>query len=142
MRYLVFLILAVIVIVWIVQRAHDDKKADDSRKKESLHEQIDQTTDYLTGKTPINAMIQSQWTIRKAAIQRAVGNFEIMNGRSPTSLDELIQENLIGEEQTFMRYGNVNSKLLSGQDQNGRFFIQWIGMDRKAGTGDDRVEVF
>ena len=142
MRYLVFLILAVIVIVWIVQRAHDEKKADDSRKKESLHEQIDETTDYLTGKTPINAMIRSQWTIRMAAIQRAARDFEIMNGRSPKSLDELIQENMIGEEQTYMRYGNVNSKLLSGQDQNGRFFIQWIGMDRKAGTGDDRVEVF
>ena len=142
MRYLVFLILAVIVIVWIVQRVHDDKKADDSRKKESLHEQIDQTTDYLTGKTPINAMIQSQWTIRKTAIQQAVRNFEIMNGRQPRSFEELIQENFIGEEQTYMSYGNVKTKLISGLNENGRFFIQWIGWDRKEGTGDDRVEVY
>ncbi len=142
MRYLVFLILAVIVIVWIVQRAHDEKKADDSRKKESLHEQIDETTDYLTGKTPINAMIRSQWQIRRVAIQRAVGNFEIMNGRPPRSFEELLQENFIGEEQTYMTYGNVKSKLISGLNENGRFFVRWIGMDRKAGTGDDEVEVF
>ena len=142
MRYLVFLILAVIVIVFLVQRAQDEKKADDARKKDSLHDQIHETTDYLTGKTPINAMIQSQWQIRRVAIQQAVRNFEIMNGRPPRNFEELIQENFIGEEQTYMTYGNVKSKLISGLDENGRFFVQWIGMDRKAGTGDDRIEQF
>jgi hypothetical protein len=142
MRYLVFLILAAIIIVWAVQRTHDDKKADDAEKKESLHDQIHETTDYLTGKTPINAMIQSQWQIRRVAIQQAVRNFEIMNGRPPNSFEELIQENFIGQEQTYMTYGNVKSKLISGLNENGRFFVQWIGMDRKAGTGDDRIEQF
>ena len=142
MRYFVLLILLAIVIAWLVQRAHNDKEAEEGPKKETLNEQIHQTTDYLTGKTPINAMIRSQMKIRTVSIQRAARNFEIMNGRPPNSLEELVKENLIGEDQMYMKYGNVKSKLISGLMADGRFFIHWIGMDRKKGTSDDWVEVF
>jgi len=141
MRYFVILILAAIVIIWLVQRAHDDKEAEKAGKKETLHEQIHQTTDYLTGKTPINAMIRSQMKIRTVSIQQAARNFEIMNGRPPNSLEELVKENLIGEDQMYTKYGNVKTKFISGLRADGRFFIHWIGMDRKEGTKDDWIEV-
>lgn len=143
MRYFVLLVLVVIVMVWVIQRAHNDKEAEKGAKKETLHDQIHETTDYLTGKTPINAMIRSQMKIKVVSIQRAARDFEIMNGRPPNSLEELVKENLIGEQDTYMRYGNVKSRLISGlREEDRRFFIKWIGMDRKEGTNDDWVEVF
>jgi len=142
MRYFVFFVLIAIVAIWLIRRAHNEKEAEEAGKGESLHDQIHEVTDYTTGKTPINVGIQSQWRIRVVQIRREVSNFEIMNGRTPRSLDELVEEDRIGEQDMYMRYGNVKSKLISGLNQDGQFFIKWIGMDRKEGTNDDRVEVF
>ena len=137
MRYLVFLILIAIVVVWLVQRAHDDKEAEDAGKKESLHDQIHQVTDYTTGKTQTNILIDQTVNIRKLEIQNAVKLFEGMNARAPRSLGELIEEGLLGEEQKYIRYGNVKYEIESGQTPDGRFFIRGPGKDRVKGTKDD-----
>ena len=137
MRYLVFLILLAIVVVWLVQRAHDEKEAEDAEKKESLGEQIHEVTDYATGRTQTNILIDQTVKIRKIQIQRAVSDFEAMNGRTPNGLDELVQENLIGEEDKYIRYGNVKYEIESGQTPDGQFFIRGAGRDRVKGTKDD-----
>lgn len=137
MRYLVFLILLAIVVVWLVQRAHDEKEAEDAEKKESLGEQIHEVTDYATGRTQTNILIDQTVKIRKLEIQNAVKLFEGMNARAPKSLDELIEEGLVGEEQKYIRYGNVKYEIESGQTQDGRFFIRGAGRDRVKGTKDD-----
>jgi len=136
-RYLVLLVLAGIVIIWLVQRAHDDKKAEGAAKKETLHEQIDQATDYLTGKTQINAMLRARLSTRRIEIQEAVKYFQFMNGRSPKSLDELLEEGLLTEEQKYIRHGERRELLSSGLTPDGRFFVEWVGLDRKKGTKDD-----
>ncbi len=137
MRYLVFLILIAIVVIWLVQRAHDDKEAEQAGKKESLHDQIHQVTDYTTGKTQTNILIDETVNIRKIEIQRAVQFFEGMNARAPRNLDELIEEELLGEEQKYIRYGNVKYEIESGQTPDGRLFIRGAGKDRVKGTKDD-----
>jgi len=137
MRYLVFIILAAIVVTWLVQRAHDDKEAEKGGKKESLHEQIDQVTDYATGKTQTDILIQQTVNLRMLEMKDAVKYFEGMNGRAPKSLEELQQEGLITEQQKYIRYGNVKYEIESGLTPDGRFFIQGPGKDRIKGTKDD-----
>jgi len=137
MRYLVILILAAIIIVWLVQRAHNDKEVEEGGKKEGLHEQIHQTTDYLTGKTQINAMLRARLSTRRIEIQEAVKYFVFTNGRPPKSLDELLEGGLITEGQKYIRHGERKEMLDSGLTPGGRFFVEWIGLDRKKGTSDD-----
>jgi hypothetical protein len=60
-----------------------------------------------------------------------------MNARAPRSLGELIEEGLLGEEQKYIRYGNVKYEIESGQTPDGRFFIRGPGKDRVKGTKDD-----
>ncbi len=137
MRYFVFIVLAAIVLIWLVQRAYHDKDADKGGKKESLHEQIHEVTDYTTGKTQTNILIDQTVNLRKIEIQEAVKYFEGMNARAPRSLDELQQEELISEEQKYIRYGNVKYEIESGLTPDGRFFIRGVGKDRVKGTKDD-----
>jgi hypothetical protein len=137
MRYLVFLILLAIVVVWLVQRGQDEREAEKAKKKESLGDQIHEVTDYTTGRTQTNILIDQTVNLRKIQIQRAVSDFEAMNGRTPKGLDELVQENLIGEEDKYIRYGNVKYEIESGQTPDGRFFIRGAGRDRVKGTKDD-----
>jgi hypothetical protein len=133
MRYLILIILGVIIVIWVFQRIYHDSEAEKA---------VDQTTDYLTGKTPANVLIQT--TIRTAKIQigDAVRLFHGMNGRHPTSLEELQEAGFISEEQKYIRYVNVKYRLLSGQTQDGHFFVRGVGPDQKEGTQDDWVEVF
>ncbi len=123
MRYFVFIVLAAIVVIWLVQRA--------------LHEQIHEVTDYATGKTQTDILIQQTVNARMLEIKKAVNYFEGMNGRSPKSLDELQQEELITEDQKYIRYGKVKYEIESGLTPDGRFFIHGAGKDRIKGTKDD-----
>jgi hypothetical protein len=123
MRYLVFLILIAIVAIWLIQRAH--------------HDQINQVTDYTTGKTQTNILIEETVNIRRIEIQQAVRLFEGMNARAPRSLDELVQEGLLSEEQKYIRYANVKYEIESGLTPDGRLFIRGAGKDRIKGTKDD-----
>ncbi len=137
MRYLVFLVLVAIVAVWLIQRARHDNKSEEGGEKKSLHEEIHEVTDYTTGKTQTNILIEQVVNTRRIQIQNAVRYFEGMNGRAPRSLDELQQEGLIGEEEKYIRYGNVKYEIESGLMPDGRFFIQGPGKDRVKGTKDD-----
>jgi hypothetical protein len=137
MRYFVFFALIAVVAIWLIQRAHNDKKAEEGGQGESLHDQIHEVTDYATGKTQTNILINETINIRRIEIQQAVRLFEGMNARAPRSLDELLQEGLIGEEQKYIRYGNVKYEIESGLTADGQFFIRGPGKDRIKGTKDD-----
>jgi hypothetical protein len=133
MRYFVLFVLLAIVAVWLIQRAWHDSQAEKA---------VDQTTDYLTGKTPVDILIQQTVNTRRLEIQNAVRYFEGMNGRPPKSLDELVEEGDISEEDKYIKYGNVKYAIESGLTPDGKFFIQGLGKDRKKGTKDDWQYVF
>jgi c-di-AMP phosphodiesterase-like protein len=137
MRYFVLLVLVVIVMVWLIQRAHNDKEADKGAKKETLKEDIEQTTDYLTGRTQINVMFKAKRDRRKWEIQSAVRYFEGMEGRRPRNLEELLEKGYIIQEQMYDEFGKGKYKLISGQTPEGRLFIKGMGRDHKEGTSDD-----
>ena len=132
MRYLVFFVLLAIVVIWLIQKAYHDSEAEKA---------VDQTTDYLTGKTQINAMLRARLNTRKIEIQEAVKYFEFTNGRSPNSLEELQEQGFLTEEQKYIVHGRRKEKLTSGLTPDGRLFVEWVGLDRIKGTSDDwRVE--
>ena len=133
MKYFVFFVLIAIVAIWLIQRAYHDSEAEKA---------MEETTDYATGKTQTNILIQQTVNTRRIAIQQAVKYFEGMNGRPPRSLDELVEENFIGEDDKYIRYGNVKYLIESGTTPEGRFFIQGVGKDRQKGTKDDWQYVF
>ncbi len=137
MRYFVLLVLVVIVMVWLIQRAHNDKEAEKGAHKETLKEDIEQTTDYLTGTTQVNVMYKARITRIKTEISSAVRYFEGMEGRRPRNLEDLLEKGCIIREQVYDEFGKGKYKLISGQTPDGRLFIQGMGRDHKKGTSDD-----
>ena len=137
MRYFVLLVLVVIVMVWLIQRARNDREADKGEKKETLKDNIEETTDYLTGRTQVNVMFKARITTRKTEIRSAVNLFQGIEGRTPKNLEELLEKDYIIREQMYDEYGKGKYKLISGQTPDGRFFIHGMGRDHKRGTSDD-----
>ena len=63
-----------------------DKKDNGERKKGPIEE----TVDYVTGKTPLDAGQKAKARLIHASILTAVNSFEAMEGKRPGSLEELV----------------------------------------------------
>jgi len=78
-----------IVVVALLVACHfgcGKKKEDGEEDKDAL----DSTVDYVTGRTAIDAKSRAYRTTFEASVKRAINLFEIEEGRSPTSLKELV----------------------------------------------------
>lgn len=109
------------------------KEKDGKEKKKGA---LDQATDYATGKTQTDALKRAEATIIQTAIQNAVQNYVVYQGKKPISLKELVDQGLLDKKYLDGKYG------LQSEFVNGKFVVRGIGRDGKPDTDDDWVKEY
>jgi len=99
---------------------------------------VEETIDYATGKTPLYEGQKAKKKLIEISISQALSQYEIMEGKKPESLQQLVDAGFLNAAYTKDEWGRD----LIVQVQNGKFTVRSIGPDKKLNTADDWVKQF
>ncbi len=88
---------------------------------------IETTVEYVTGHTAIKAKSKAQQTLIKAAITNGISMFEVENGRSPISLEELVAAGYLDKTYLDDEYG----KPLEVEARDGKLIVRSVRIDKE-----------
>ncbi len=130
---LVFTI-SIVICVFLGCSDAGDKKEKKGKKKGAVEE----TIDYVTGKTPITAGQKAKAKLIETSIRNAVNYYEVMEGKKPGSLEELVDTGYLSRQYLKDEWGR---KLIT-ERRNNKLIVRSIGPDKKPDTADDWVKEF
>jgi len=131
---LLMLILAVLLCV-VTGCSGPEKKKDKKDKKKSG---LEETIDYATGKTPLDAGQQAKARLIQSAITTAVNYYEAMEGKRPNNLQEMVDADCLRKEYLKDEWGRA---LISSR-QGDKLVVRGMGADKIPNTPDDWVEEY
>lgn len=118
-----------LLIAWLVvvplgcgEKNDDDTDQDDKGA-------IDTTVDYVTGRTAINAKSHAHRTAAEASIRSGISYYEVEYGRSPRSLQELVDGQFVDKKFLKDEYGRPVESTLEGDT----LVIRSILIDKETG---------
>ncbi len=117
-----FLALALLVVGPFGCGKKDKDKDDDDEKGA-----IETTVEYVTGHTAIKAKSKAQQTLIKAVITNGISMFEVENGRSPISLEELVAAGYLDKTYLDDEYG----KPLEVEARDGQLIVRSVRIDKE-----------
>lgn len=128
----VFIILCLLVGC---SKSGDNKEGDNKEKDKGP---IEETIDYGTGKTQLTAGQKAKAQIIQISIGNAVNSFEVLEGRRPNSLQELVDAGLLNKKHKQDEWGRD----LITSVQGNKLIVRSVGADKKPNTSDDWVKEY
>ena len=107
-------------------------------KKEKNKGPVEETVDYATGKTPLDAGQKMKARLIQTSIQNAVNSFEAMEGKRPASLKELVDGGYLSKQYLKDEWGRELITRRVGE----KLQVRSMGPDKKPETADDWVKEF
>ena len=126
--------ISIVICVFLGCSDAGDKKEKKKKKKGAVEE----TIDYATSKTPITAGQKAKAKLIEISIRNAVNSYEVMEGKKPGSLEELVDTGYLSRQYLKDEWGR---KLIT-ERRNNRLIVRSIGPDKKPDTADDWVKEF
>jgi len=90
---------------------------------------LETTVDYVTGQTAIDAKSRAHQTVFETSVKSAINLFEVEEGRSPTSLKELVDAGYLRESGLKDEYGRP----LEEETQDGKIVVRSVRVDGESG---------
>jgi hypothetical protein len=110
-----------------------------NEKQKKRKSEIEEAIDYGTGKTQITAGQRTKAKLIQASIDNAVRSYAVMEGRKPTSLQELVDAGLLNKKYTKDEWGR---ELIVTPTAHNKIAVRSMGADRKPNTSDDWVKEY
>jgi len=141
MKYLILMIIFAALGYWIfaVQMPKQtEEEQEKAKNRPTMADEVNDFTGYATGHTQVYAGQNAKAKIKKTSIQKAVNQFEAMEGRTPRSLNEMVQQKYLSRENLKDEW----NRALKSEVKNNNLIIRSMGRDRKYNTPDDWTLTF
>ena len=136
MKMQIELIVSIAVCLFLgCSNAGDKKDKKGEKKKKGA---VEETIDYVTGKTPIAAGQKAKAKLIETSIRNAVNSYEVMEGKKPDSLVELADAGYLSRQYLKDEWG----RSLITERRNNKLIVRSVGPDKKPNTPDDWVKEF
>jgi len=102
------------------------------KKEEGAKEEkgpLDSTIDYVTGNTAIKEKSRAHRTTFRASVSNAISLFEVEEGRSPTSLKELVDAGYLDRRVLNDEYGRPVEEEVQGN----KLIVRSVRIDKESG---------
>jgi len=123
-----------IMLCLLISCSNSDSDGDKKKDKGPVEE----TINYGTGKTQLAAGQKAKAQVVQVSIGNAINSFEVLEGRKPNSLQELVDTGFLNNKNKQDEWGRA----LIVNIQDNKFIVRSAGADKKPNTSDDWVKEY